>query len=399
MFVRLDLVTLLLALLLAPLTVLTACFAAEVCVGIRKLGSRPLPPLGAVKAAIVIPAHDEAEILVDALSKLKAAAGENMRLLLVADNCTDATAEIGRSLGIEVIERFNPNQRGKGFALDFAKRHLEGDPPQVVIIIDADCSTDARSLRRLVDSCHFSQRPCQGAYLQAPADRGPASVQISTFAFFIKNLIRQRGLQRLADRVLLVGSGMAFPWPVFAKADLATSSIVEDLKLGLELAEAGHAPMLIEQALIWGSAETAQNTLSQRRRWEGGFLRIAFGIAPGLLAEAIGRLDRRAIWASLSLMIPPIALLFVVDVAALGLAGLATWLVGARTWPLILLASVIALAGFAVVLAWLRGGRRFVPFSSLIRAPLYVLWKIPLYLRLASRGAPKEWLRTQRGEH
>jgi len=32
----------------------------------------------------------------------------------------------------------------------------------------------------------------------------------------------------------------------------------------------------------------------------------------------------------------------------------------------------------------------------LVRIPLYVLWKVPLYLGLARRGAPTDWLRTGR---
>ena len=71
----------------------------------------------------------------------------------MADNCTDATADIARSVGVEVIERIEPDRRGKGFALDFAREHLERAPPQVVIVIDADCATDSESLARLISRC------------------------------------------------------------------------------------------------------------------------------------------------------------------------------------------------------------------------------------------------------
>ena len=49
---------------------------------------------------------------------------------------------------------------------------------------------------------------------------------------------------------------MALPWAVFSRAELATSNIVEDLKLGQELADAGHAPLFVEQATVWSAAET-----------------------------------------------------------------------------------------------------------------------------------------------
>lgn len=389
-------VTLLLAVLVAPFVILTTCFAVEVLAGLRPL--RSVDQIATpVSAAVVVPAHNEAAILRDRLDALKAAVGTGARLILVADNCDDSTAQIGRELGAEVIERFDAAHRGKGFALGFARDYLAADPPDVVVIVDADCSTDPQSIANLINHCAVTNRPCQSVYLQSPAEHGP-TVQLSTFAFFLKNLIRQRGLQRLSGRVLLVGSGMSFPWEIFSKAALATDNIVEDLKLGLELAQAGHPPLLVEGSTVWGGSETVESTLSQRRRWEGGFLAIALRTAPSALARAVARIDRREMWSALSLMIPPFTLLFAVDVALLGTAAGATWLSGAQTWPLLVLFTAVLLAGSAIVMAWRSGGRRFVPFPGLIGAPLYVVWKIPLYLGLAKRGAPKEWLRTQRKE-
>jgi hypothetical protein len=57
---------------------------------------------------------------------------------------------------------------------------------------------------------------------------------------------------------------------------------------------------------------------------------------------------------------------------------------------------LLGAAGAAVLIAWAREGRRFVSLPVLARVPLYVLWKVPLYLGLARRGTPKEWLRTGR---
>jgi hypothetical protein len=50
----------------------------------------------------------------------------------------------------------------------------------------------------------------------------------------------------------------------------------------------------------------------------------------------------------------------------------------------------------ALVLAWVREGRRFASVSSLLRLPLYLLWKLPVYVGFARRGAPREWLRSGR---
>ena len=390
--------TCLIALILAPLILLTLCFAVELFVGLAPLRQDPLPSAGVIRAVIVVPAHDEAAILESRLSALAAAAEGRARILLVADNCSDSTADIARSVGVSVVERFDAERRGKGFALDFARRSLQTNRPDVVLIVDADCAMDGESINRLIARCAATQRPCQAVNLQSPgADASPA-VQLSTFAFFIKNVVRQRALQRITGRVHLLGTGMALPWPVFAQTELATDHIVEDLKMGLELADAGHRPLFIEDAAVWSSAETERNTLAQRSRWEGGFLQNALHIGPRMLVRSLSRADARGIWDALDALIPPFALLLTLDLAALGLSGLLSWLADAAEWPVFVLAGAIALAGVGLALAWINGGSRFVSLGGLARAPLYLLWKLPLYLGLARRGAPKEWVRTGRGD-
>jgi cellulose synthase/poly-beta-1,6-N-acetylglucosamine synthase-like glycosyltransferase len=219
---------------------------------------------------------------------------------------------------------------------------------------------------------------------------------LSTFAFFVKNVIRQRALQRIAGQVNLLGTGMALPWSIFSHAELATSDLVEDLRLGQQLAAAGHPAMLVEQATVWSDAESSANTLSQRRRWEGGFLANALRVGPMMIGRSVRRLDPRSLWAAVDTMIPPLALLFLIDFAALILAGLWIWLAGAASWPAVFLAGTLLLAGVAIFCSWLAGGSRFVRLSGLVRIPFYVAWKIPMYLGFAREGPPKNWVRTSR---
>jgi len=395
-------VTLIIALLLVPLVILTACFSLEVVAGLRTLPNEHARAASSSSAVIVVPAHDEASILRDRLTALKAAAEGRARILLVADNCADATADIGRRLGIEVIERNDPERRGKGFALDFAREHLMREPPEtvpeVVIVIDADCTTDGESLTRLIDRCIASGNPCQAKNIQVPAADSSPAVQLSTFAFFVKNVIRQRGMQRLAGRGHLLGTGMAFPWRIFENAELASGELVEDMKLGQDLAAQGHGSIFVEEAQVSSGAESDRNTLSQRQRWEGGFLRNALRVGPSLLAQAVAKGDRRAIWAAVNLMIPPIALLVVLDIVGIVSAGAIAWLTGTAAWPALVLAALLAIAFMAIALAWRGGGSRYVPLRTLASVPFYLVWKVPLYLGLARTGAPKHWLRTARDD-
>lgn len=316
-------------------------------------------------------------------------------VLVVADNCMDQTAAVAKAAGAEVVIRDDVERRGKGFALAAAREHLRTAPPEVVIVVDADCRIDESSLRALAKTSVSKQRACQAVNLLAPDLSGPALVQISTFAFMIKNLVRQRGLVRLTGRAHLNGTGMALPWRMFKSADLGGSNIVEDLALGLELAKRSAPPMLVESATIWSSPASAAGTLVQRRRWEGGFLATALRTAPRALAQGLRSGDLKSVFAALDLCVPPLALLFVLNGVAF-LFALAAVMAGASAWPLLvqLLVGLVATAGLAA--AWAREGRRFVTGATLLRLPMYVLWKLPMYLGFVRGGAPKDWLRTGR---
>lgn len=387
--------TLILAIILAPFAVLMAFFAIEVLAG---LPSKPARSSGksVATAVIVIPAHDEAAVIGDTLKALVASLGAGMRILVVADNCRDNTAQLAREAKVEVIERWDTERRGKGYALAFAAEHLRSDPPDVFVVLDADCATDAASLRNLVGAAAVSGRPSQAINLLRPDRTASPLVQLSTFGFMLKNLVRQRGLQRLAGRVHLTGTGMAIPYELFETSARSRSSIVEDLALGLELAAAGHPSELVPNAAVWSGGSTEEGTMVQRRRWEGGFL--STGLRWGLreAGEGFARFRPRVLLAGLDLMIPPLALFALLNLLALIMSVAVSFTVGADWWPVLLHAVLLGFAILAVFAAWLVEGRRFISLGALARLPLYVLWKVPMYLRLARRGAPKEWLRTGR---
>ena len=104
-------ITLLSVVILAPLVIVTAFFALEVLVGLRPLRSAAPAEAPDVSAVILIPAHDE-EAVIDATVRaaLAEASGE-IGLLVVADNCTDCTADLARSAGARVLVRDDPDHR------------------------------------------------------------------------------------------------------------------------------------------------------------------------------------------------------------------------------------------------------------------------------------------------
>ncbi len=378
-----------------PLAIVSAYFALELFVGLVPSRVSEAAEHRAVAAVIAIPAHNEEAVIARTIGAILAQTSGAYPLLVVAHNCTDRTADLAITPRARVNVRQESERRGKGFALAAAREALDTDRPAVVIVLDADCRIDRPSLDALARTAAASGRACQAVNLLTPDLGSSPLVQISTFAFMIKNLIRQRGLQRLADRAHLTGTGMALPWGLFSDANLGGSNIVEDLALGLELGGTASRPMLVTGATVWSPPASARGTLVQRERWEGGYLVTAFRLAPKMLGQSIRRRDLRGLFAGLDLSIPPLALLIALDGAALILAMLFV-LAGGGDWVALILLAAGMVAAVAIALAWIIEGRKFASPSTILRLPFYVIWKLPMYVGLARRGAPKEWLRTGR---
>jgi cellulose synthase/poly-beta-1,6-N-acetylglucosamine synthase-like glycosyltransferase len=376
-----------------PLLVLAVeCLAASV----RRLRTADNPPTVRVGCVVLIPAHDEEHGLGRTLDALAPELGPDDRVLVVADNCTDRTAEVARARGAEVVERFDPTRRGKGYALAFGLDALRSRPPAVVVILDADCVVAPGGLARLVDRAHARQRPVQAAYRMTPRPGSGAERRVAAFAFLVKNVVRPLGLLRLGQPCLLTGTGMAFPWPVIRDARLGHGHIVEDMQLAVDLVLDGHPPLFapdVEVSAEFPVGDKAAGT--QRRRWEHGHLRVLLAGVPRLLKAGLrGRWSPIAL--ALELGVPPLSAL-VLTVCGV-LCALVVWGVVGGSWlPAIVLASAAALASLGLAAAWLRCGRTTLPAATLIRTPLYVLRKVPLYLGFFARPQ-SDWVRTQRDE-
>ena len=379
----------------APVALVGAVFAVEMAVGLAA-GSRrdATSPLAPGDIALVIPAHDEATGIAAIIASLKAVLPPAVRMLVVADNCTDATAAIARDAGAEVIERTDPDRRGKGFALAFGRDHLRARPPRAAIVIDADCTAEPGALERIAALAVARGRPVQAAYLLVPRRDAAPMVQISNFAFLVKNLVRQNGGRAIGAPALLTGSGMAFPWTIFEQAALATDNIVEDLALGIDLTRDGHAPLFDPGARVWTQPSTTDGTLTQRTRWENGFITVARRQAVPLIGEGLRHARPALIWTGLHLLTPPLALLMALNGAVLLLLG-GLLLAGMAPASFGAAAALFTVNTLLVIAAWARHGRAYMGLGTILRLPFYLLWKLPIYLRLV-RGGETRWIRTER---
>ena len=348
------------------------------------------------RVAVLVPAHNEAAGIVATLHDIKNQLRPSDRLLVVADNCSDDTAELAASAGAEVSVRSDLTRLGKGYALDWGVRYLERDAPEILVIIDADCRLAPLTIDRLAISCQQAGRPIQSLYLMT-APPGPSiNHQVAEFAWRVKNLVRPLGLLAMGFPCQLMGTGMAFPWPVIRAADLGGGHIVEDMKLGLDLARVGYAPLFCPSACVTSTfPSSAEGAKKQRQRWEHGQIGLILTDAFPLLIDGIVRRNPALIVLVLDMIVPPLSLLLICQTAAT-LAVMLFAISGGRPVALVIGIGCLALIGFATVFAWTLHGRGVLPAKSLALIPTYLLTKLRHYVSALLGGRTSRWVRTDR---
>jgi cellulose synthase/poly-beta-1,6-N-acetylglucosamine synthase-like glycosyltransferase len=250
-------------------------------------------------------------------------------------------------------------------------------------------------LRRLAARAWQERRPVQGLNLMYAPPQASLKLRLAELAWRVKNQVRPLGWHALGLPCQLMGTGMAFPWVLTQKMALANGNIVEDMKLGIDLALQGAAPVFCPEAVVTSEFPLAGSAVqSQRKRWEHGHLSMIVGEAPRLFGYALHKRDLLALAMVLDLSVPPLALLAAL-LAGMLMLGLIWKVIGGTVWIAGMAASLCGIFAVAVLLAWWGWGRSVVSFRELMSVPFYVLAKIPLYLSFLTRRQ-KEWVRTDR---
>jgi cellulose synthase/poly-beta-1,6-N-acetylglucosamine synthase-like glycosyltransferase len=355
----------------------------------------PLVTIERPKVTVLVPAHNEAGGIATTLKTLLLELTTRDRLIVIADNCTDETAAIARTIGATAIERQDLQRRGKGYALDYGLKFIAADPPEVVVIIDADTDVRTGTIERIATLAKSARRPIQATYLLNTPSQSSARSAVSAFGFIVKNLVRPKGLAQIGLPCLLHGTGMAFPWSAIDKVSFASGNIVEDIQLALDFAVAGHPPLFCLDSQVTGFLpEQAQAAKSQRTRWEHGHLQTLRTQVPQLFTAAIQQRRWDLVGMSLDLCVPPLSLLVSIWLAVMSIS-LILGASGVGWMPANLLGVGGMLLLLSIVLAWAKFGSSELSILTLLTIPCYVLWKMPIYLAFLIRPQT-DWIRTDR---
>jgi cellulose synthase/poly-beta-1,6-N-acetylglucosamine synthase-like glycosyltransferase len=342
---------------------------------------------------ILVPAHNE-ELLIErtvgSLLRLEYPR-ELMSVLVIADNCTDRTAELAARAGASVLERTNPDQRGKGYALDYALAHLWETQQTVdgIVIVDADTDVSPNFLTVMDARLAHGERAVQAYYAVRDPDRS-WSIALRYAALAVLHYLRPQGRMTLGGSVGLKGNGMMFAADIM-RQQRWSASITEDVELHMRLVLAGERVMFAPDAVVWAEMpNTLKDSASQNTRWERGRVQTLRSYAPTLLRQALARRSFILLDACIEQMIPPTSLLVLVN----GICLIAGIFAGRVTF-LIALADLIGMVFYILAgLAFAHAPRKV--YLAMLYAPVMVLWKTWVYLRVLLSPDRQGWVRTTR---
>lgn len=348
--------------------------------------------------AILIPAHDEIVVLGTLLECLAGLeyAKDRYAVYVVADNCTDATAELARASGmVGVYERFDQEKRGKGYALNWLLQKLEQDNLiyDAYVFLDADAVVEPSFLQIMNRELTQGVQALQARYSVLNITESP-STALRWIAFALMSYVRQLGRRGLGACSTLTGNGMCFTRGLLQRHPWQAFSLTEDYQYYLTLVQHGERIRYVPEAVVRVQMPT---TFAQMRtqdiRWEsseGGqpLWRTAFN----LLGAGLRYRDWRRIEATAELLTPPLSLL-VSSCLLMLMASLFLWFPPALLTGLLLISGLMCYIGTALYL--LRPPRSV--YLALLYAPGFVIWKLWVYFVLRrSKKHTGTWVRTSR---
>jgi cellulose synthase/poly-beta-1,6-N-acetylglucosamine synthase-like glycosyltransferase len=336
---------------------------------------------------IIVPSHNEELCIARCVHSLEAASGSAGNVVVIAHNCTDATAELAARAGARVQIVNDLTRAGKGHALkhgfDYAFNECGAE---AVMIVDAD-STVSKNITQVVLQ-RLAYSPVVQCRYQVRNHADSWRTGLTALAFLGINVVRPRGRDRLGLSCGIFGNGFAMRKDVLDNVPYDAHSIVEDMEFHLALVEHGYAVRFVNEALVLGDMPlSASTSASQHSRWEGGRLRLLSDWGLPLL--------RKVCRGKLALTEP------LTDLLGLPLALEVFSLFVLLLYPTAL-THIYVLAAFGIILMHLgvvihASPDRKESLRTLLLSPVYLFWRVSMVtsaVRASSKGAA--WVRTTR---
>jgi cellulose synthase/poly-beta-1,6-N-acetylglucosamine synthase-like glycosyltransferase len=358
------------------------------------------------RIAVIVVAHDEERVILDSVTSLLSQRypPDSFAVHVVADNCTDRTADLARSAGARVLERSSEGPSGKSAAVAFGVSAIEaGGAFDAVAVFDADNTADPDFLTRVAERLSGGERVVQG-FVDSKNPDASWVAGSSALGFWAIAELAQGPRERLGLSTPLMGTGFAISLEEARRLLTTGGALTDDLDLAARLAARGIRVAYEARARTVDEKPTELRTaVAQRHRWMQGrwavagrhvpeLLRVAFGSGDSDLGARLRALDVAVQLVAPSLLFTAVGLALLAG-SALALAPLARFGAPLSSWSL-----AVALVYYAVPAA---GIARHRPSPRVwlcyLLQPAYLAWSLPLAVSGFVMRRGERWIRTPKG--
>ena len=346
---------------------------------------------------VVVPAHNEELFLPRLLKSLK---GQSYRpdcfhTTVVADNCTDGTAVVGGSFAVEVLERFDQVNRGKGYAIRWAVQRIEPGRFDALVIVDSDSTVAPDFLAELnlqmergddvIQCWNGIANPCDSWF-----------TRLLDVSRTIGNEIIHPGKRKLGLSSYLMGNGMCFNLPLIDSQGWDAFSVGEDWEYYAKLVLAGRHVGYSRRARVYHQESVGLAQASpQRLRWSSGRFQILRKYGLSLILNGLRKRDIACVDASLPLIFPNPSL--GVNLTLFGMAAALTYhFFGGSSTLSVWFLALLLVQVLMFVVGILHTKYKTAAALSFFFAPVFLVWKLAIDVLSFCGIGTKEWKRTDR---
>ena len=281
----------------------------------------------------MISARNEAGVIAELIHSLKEQRypQDCLDIYVVADNCTDNTAEVSRQAGAIVYERFNQNKKGKGYAMDYLFRRLKEEGKDCYdgyFVFDADNLVDPNftaEMNKVFDSGNYGAITCY----RNSRNFGDNWIS-SGYAIWFLREARFLNFPRMLLGTNCHVSGTGF----LINADVIRENggwpfhlLTEDIEFSVSCALKGRRIGYCDKAVIYDEQPTTfRQSWDQRLRWSKGFYQVNANYSAALTRGFLRKPTRQS-WScyDMFMTVAPGMLLTLVTLAFNLVVCLACW--------------------------------------------------------------------------
>lgn len=281
---------------------------------------RPFPPAPKDKRyAILISARNEEHVIGNLISSIRANdyPQELIDIWLVADNCTDHTADLCRSRGMHVIERHDTAHIGKGYALTYLlnSMNLMGVSARydAFLVFDADNLLDRHYISAMNDGFHAGYEVLT-SYRNSRNFNANWVSSGSALWFIRESRFLNNSRMVFGTSCHVGGTGFLFSQRIMRRNDgWKFHLLTEDMEFSLDCILHGDHIGYCGAAMLYDEQPVSfSQSWRQRVRWSKGFYEVFYYYGYALLRRAIRERDFSCV--DLSLMLCPFTLISAVRI-------------------------------------------------------------------------------------